>query len=308
MAVSNSPVVSVLVTVYNREQYLQATLVSILQSSFSNFEVVVVDDGSTDGSLDIAQDVAQSDPRIRVESNPSNLGDYGNRMQAASLARGKYIKYVDSDDLIYPHGLQVMVDAMQRYPDAALALAHSMPEDISPYPWYLKSIEAYRKHFLGRGCMSCGPTGAIIRRDAFDAVGGFRKQWGVLSDSELWYRLAAEYPVVLLPPGLVWWRRHDAQEFTKDDASDVYMRRGYELDIAAVGCNCPLSEAERNQAIDLKKKQYARRIISLALRKRRIRKAWRLYRDSDLSIADIVNAFVSRRWPHVSRPKYPKVL
>ncbi|QDV69522.1 Putative glycosyltransferase EpsH [Rosistilla carotiformis] len=302
MSVSQPPVVSVLVTVYNREQYLQATLDSILQSSFSDFEIVVVDDGSSDGSLDIARKAAQSDPRIRVQTNPSNLGDYGNRMQAASLARGKYLKYVDSDDLIYPHGLQVMVDALQRYPDAALALAHSMPEDISPYPWYLDSIEAYRKHFLGRGCMSCGPTGAIIRRDAFDAVGGFRKQWGVLSDSELWYRLAAEYPVVLLPPGLVWWRRHDAQEFTKDDASDVYMRRGYELDIAALRCNCPLSEIERNQAIDLKKKQYARRIISLALRKRRVRKAWRLYRDSNLSIADMANAFVPRQSPHASRP------
>jgi glycosyltransferase involved in cell wall biosynthesis len=258
-----------------------------LASSFGDFEVIVVDDQSTDRSAEIASGIADSDDRVRFELNPQNLGDYGNRMKAAALARGKFLKYVDSDDLIYPHSLQIMVDCMEKYSDAALGLAHSLPEDDSPYPWCLSPAEAYRKHFLGRGCMSCGPTGAIIRRDALESVGGFRQQWGVLSDTDLWYRLAAEYPIVLLPPGLVWWRRHDDQQFTKDNADEVYLRRGYELDVAALRDHCPLSDAERQRAIDRKKHTYARRILALGIRRMKPAVAWKLFHGSDLTLLDL---------------------
>ena len=98
----NKPRVSVLVTVYNREAFLRATLQSILESSFGDFEVLVVDDCSTDSSLKIAHEIAQTDSRIKVCANEKNLGDYGNRMHVAALACGTYLKYVDSDDLIDP--------------------------------------------------------------------------------------------------------------------------------------------------------------------------------------------------------------
>ena len=112
----NVPCVSLLVTVFNRAGFLEQTLQSILASDFRNFEVVVVDDCSTDQSLKIAESIAREDSRIRLIQNEQNLGDYGNRAKAASLARGTYLKYVDSDDLIYPPTLQVMVDAMEKNP------------------------------------------------------------------------------------------------------------------------------------------------------------------------------------------------
>jgi glycosyltransferase involved in cell wall biosynthesis len=277
-----------LITVYNRERYLAETLSYIGNSSFSDFEVIVVDDHSSDGSLKVAHNAAESDSRIRIFQNKSNLGDYPNRMRAASLARGRYLKYVDSDDLIYQHSLAFMVDSMEKYPQAALGLAHSMPEDKSPYPWCLNSEQAYRKHFLGRGCLSCGPTGAIIRRDAFEEVGGFRGEWGVLSDIDLWYRMAARWSTVLLPPGLVWWRRHEGQEFSLGDADIVYLQCGYQLTTEVLRhYENPLSADDRDQALNRATQHFARKLWSLALRQGKATVALELYRKSELSLTDL---------------------
>ena len=267
---SSSPSVSVLVTVYNREAYLKATLRSILNSTYEDFELIVVDDCSKDQSADIARQVAAEDQRIRFVQNEANLGDYGNRMKAASLANAPLLKYVDSDDLIYSHTLQVMVSAMESHPDAAVGLSHSMPEDQEPYPWQLNPQDVYRKHFLDRGCLSCGPTGAIIRKSAFDLVGGFRREWGVLSDTDLWLRLSTDQSVLLLPPGLVWWRRHEDQEFTKGDANDVYLEKGFDLAMQSLtSSHCPLAPELQQRALSRVRQHFARKVLALAIRGRR---------------------------------------
>lgn len=286
-----TPIASVLVTVYNREQYLQTTVDSILASSFQDFEIIVVDDKSTDESYAIAEAVAAQDSRVRLIRNEQNLGDYGNRMKVASLARGEFLKYIDSDDMIYPHGLEVMVTSMLASPDAAVGLSHSMPEDELPYPWKLSPEEAYRKHFLGRGCMACGPTGAIIRRDAFERAGGFRKEWGVLSDSDLWFRLAGVAPIVLLPPALVWWRRHEGQEFTKEGAETEYILNGYRLDLEHLSSpDCPLTADDQKAAIQRRRNRMARRILSTGLKQRRFSFARKLYSGTDLRFIEVLSS------------------
>ena len=283
----DNPMISVLVTVYNREAYLAACLDSILASTWEDFEVVVVDDGSSDRSMMIAEAYASRDPRIRFFCNPKNLGDYPNRMRSAELARGKYLKYVDSDDLIYRHSLAIMVEAMEAHEDALFGLSHSLPEDDQPYPWKLMPAEAWRKHFLGRGCMSCGPSGAIIRRDAFFDVGGFR-DWGVINDMDFWFRLSARGPLLLLPPGMVWWRRHEQQEFSKDDAASVYLERGFQLMIETLESrDCPLAGEERDAALKRVRQHHARRILALALLRRQPSMAWRLFRVSGMGIDEL---------------------
>lgn len=290
--IQSQPIVSVLVTVYNRQSYLQATLDSILASSLRDIEVIVVDDRSTDNSLGVAQAMAARDSRIKVVANERNLGDYGNRMKAAALACGRYLKYVDSDDVIYPHALQVMVDALEQYPDANLGLAHSQSDDVEPFPWRLTPQQAWQKQFLGRGCLSCGPTGAIIRRNAFEAIGGFREEWRVLSDIDLWLRLSAHAPVVLVPPGLVWWRRHEGQEFRSGTADMFYLEYGHRLGVEALKSpSCPLGAVELKHAVGRLNQHHARRLISLAIRKRQPFAALRLYRRSTLTLPELLSGF-----------------
>ncbi|MFM7168511.1 MAG: glycosyltransferase family 2 protein [Planctomycetaceae bacterium] len=205
--------VSVLVTVYNRERYLAECLDSILCSTFQRFEVVVVDDGSRDASREIAADYAARDRRIRVFHNETNLGDYPNRNRAAGLARGRWLKYVDSDDRIEPHGLETMLQAVAAFPDAALALSYPRPEG-RQRPFCLPPAEAYYEHFVNhQGFFCSGPLLALIRADAFRQVGGFRPQARNMGDAILWLELCRRWPVVITEPNLTFWRQHDGQEY-----------------------------------------------------------------------------------------------
>src|SRR5881394_3611401 len=117
------PLVSVLLTVYNREAYLADAIESVLRQTFSDFELVIVDDRSTDASVEVARRYERADPRVRLVVNERNLGDYANRNCAASLARGEFMKFHDSDDVMYPHCLDVMVSALQAEPRAAFGLS-----------------------------------------------------------------------------------------------------------------------------------------------------------------------------------------
>src|SRR5688572_2541323 len=109
------PLVSVLITAYNREKYIAASIESVLAQSFEDFELVIVDDCSRDGTLRVAEQYL-FDPRVRIAKNEQNLGDYPNRNRAAKLAQGQYLKFHDSDDLMYPHCLATMVMLLDAEP------------------------------------------------------------------------------------------------------------------------------------------------------------------------------------------------
>jgi glycosyltransferase involved in cell wall biosynthesis len=281
-------------TVFNRQKYVSSAIQSVLNSSFSDFEFIIVDDCSTDASPHIVSELANRDNRIHYHENTKNLGDYGNRAKAASLAKGKFLKYVDSDDLIYPHTLQIMVDAMNSCPEAGLALSHSLSEAEQPYPWVLSSEDAWREQFLSRGCLACGPTGAIIRRDVFEMVGGFRKEWGILADIELWLRLSALRPIVLIPPGLVWWRRHDGQEYSSSDAGFNYLVKGHQLTLESIQSDyCPLAAKERRIAIQRATQHHARKLLSLLIRERKVLPFWKAFKSSRLSWLNLLSGLKS---------------
>ncbi len=207
------PLVSVLMTSYNREALIAESIESVLSSSFTDFELLIVDDASTDGTADIAKKYALSDTRVTVYVNKHNLGDYPNRNRAAELARGKYIKYVDSDDLIFSHGLEAMVESMEKFPQAGAGFSSLAERRGKALPICLEPRDAYTCHFFGEGLFHGGPLTAILRRDAFFGLGKF-DEGRMISDTDMWYRIALNYPVVVLPSGLVWQRRHANQELS----------------------------------------------------------------------------------------------
>src|SRR4051812_47750099 len=97
-SVTDLPLVSVLMTSYNREKYIAQAIESVIASTYSNLELIIVDDCSKDSTVSIARSYAENDKRVKVYVNEKNLGDYPNRNKAASYATGKYLKYVDADD------------------------------------------------------------------------------------------------------------------------------------------------------------------------------------------------------------------
>lgn len=112
-----SPAVSVVVPVFNGERFLRESIISVLGQTFSNFEIIVVNDGSTDGSPEIVRSF--SDPRVRMVSHAKNLGLAEARNTGIRSSRGVYIALLDSDDIAEPTRLADQVEAMER--DSTLA-------------------------------------------------------------------------------------------------------------------------------------------------------------------------------------------
>src|SRR3954452_8140841 len=169
-----NPLVSVLMTAFNRETFIGDAIKSVLASSYTNFELIIVDDHSTDKTVEIARQFAAKDHRIKVNVNKLRLGDYQNRNVAASYATGKYLKYVDSDDYIYPHGLEVMIGAMEQYPEAGWGIC-SLTQNYyanQPFPFMLSPHEAYKYNYFGPSSLfDKTPLSAVIKRKVFIKAG-----------------------------------------------------------------------------------------------------------------------------------------
>jgi len=253
------PLVSVLMTSFNREKYIAFAIESVLKSTYKNFELIIVDDASEDETVKIAKQYAAEYDRITVYVNEKNLGDYPNRNKVATFAKGKYLKYVDSDDYIYPNGLEIMVNSMEQFPDAGFGLCSLKSDSKKPFPFILNPKEAYEYHFFGPGLFHKGPLTAIFLKSAFDKMGGFKED-RMISDTDMWHRMALKYPVVLMPDGIVWQRRHEEQEL-----SDAHH---YIIDSSKIKWNyllddhCPLVGKQIRQIRKMRIKRYIGFVIS----------------------------------------------
>ncbi len=256
------PIVSVLMTAYNREKYIKEAIESVLASTYVNFELIIVDDNSNDGTVAIARRYKVKDERVKVYVNEQNLQDYPNRNKAASYATGKYIKYLDSDDIMYTHCLQVMVDAMEKSPDAGFGL--SCVGDVNfPFPVAVSPHDAYLEHFSGLGHFDRSPGSAIIKKSAFDAVGGFSGE-RMIGDFDLWMRIGKYFSLVKFPIDLYWSRQHDERELNSNYAKGYDLLRKKVMHEAFAHKDCPLSENEKRIILQqLKKNAIKNKILKL---------------------------------------------
>lgn len=290
---TDEPLVSVLMTAYNRADYIGAAIESVLASNHRSLELIVVDDGSKDETVEITWSYVARDDRVKVHINAENFGDYPNRNKAASLATGKYLKYVDSDDMIYPHGLSVMVACMERFPEAGYGLSqHAEPG--RPHPILLSPADSYRENFFGRDLFGRAPGSAIIRTDAFRAVGGFtgKRQVG---DHEFWLMIGRRYPMVTMPRDLVWDRTHGQQEQFFDSATEKAKMHD-DLDLAALAHpQCPLSPEERERALAGIRRHHVKTVWRHLLRGLSPKKAFEYRRKLDVAWPSVLSYPFSRR-------------
>lgn len=129
-----SPSISIGLPVYNGEDYLERAIASLLAQTFQEFELVICDNCSSDGTERICRTFAERDPRIRYSRNESNIGAAGNFNRVFELAHGKYFAWANHDDLWEPGYLQECFKALESSPDAVLAYAHSIMIDASGQP------------------------------------------------------------------------------------------------------------------------------------------------------------------------------
>lgn len=205
----SEPLVSVFMAVYNGERFLKNAVESLLSQTYPNFEIIAVDDGSTDRSGSIL--VGIGDPRLKVVRSPSNLGLTRSLIIARQHASGKYFARQDADDLSKPERLERQVEHLQSNPD--VGLVHADYEVIDARGRRLDTVvleqqtgEALKAALAVGNIFAHGAV--MFTRECYDAAGGYRSFMEVTQDYDLYLRISEQAEMANVPQILYSLRFH----------------------------------------------------------------------------------------------------
>ncbi|MBM3266968.1 MAG: glycosyltransferase [Candidatus Sericytochromatia bacterium] len=206
----SDPLVSVVVPSYQHAEFVAVAIESVLVQTVADLEVVVVDDGSTDGTPDIV--AALDDPRIRLVRLPENRREHARNL-GLRLARGRFVAFQNSDDEWLPGKLAAQLDVLERRADvgAVFTAVELIDEDGLPVSgtWAdgqfcdgarERTSAEWLRQFFWRNCLCI--TSALVRHDLLREVGRFRPSLVQLADVDLWIRLAARANLHVVPEPL----------------------------------------------------------------------------------------------------------
>jgi glycosyltransferase involved in cell wall biosynthesis len=190
---SQSPLVSVVIPAYNVEAYLEAALESLVQQRLTQFEALIVDDGSTDGTAAIAQQFVAGDRRFRLLQKP-NGGLSSARNHGMAEARANYIALLDADDAYHPDKLLSHVQRLEQNPQVAVVYSASrIMRDDGDLTWMPMSGKPLHGDWLFsllcKNCLGHG-SNAVFRRSLLDQVGNFDETLRSCEDIDFWLRIA----------------------------------------------------------------------------------------------------------------------
>lgn len=207
---NTNPTISVIMPAFNREKYIAESMRSVLTQTFKDFELIVIDDGSLDRTLEIASEFS-SDPRVKIVKNEKNLGIARTRNHGLQLARGQYIAPLDSDDVWLDHEkLQKQVIFLDKNPDYAIvggAIAH-----IDTQGNQLKKVifeqsdKSIRNIILQKNQFA--QSTLMYRRDIILECGGYSTEYVVCDDYNLWLCVGAKHSFANLPDISTGYRIH----------------------------------------------------------------------------------------------------
>jgi len=231
----NAPLVSCVTPFLNGETFIADTIESVLAQTWANWELILVNDGTTDGAAEIVRRYCAAHPdRIRCVSHPEgrNLGPGASRNAGVREARGAYVAFIDADDIWLPERLEAHVAMFERHPDAALVIGptlrwSSWTEADAPWwrPWstldernvlgldedVLLNAPGVATHFLERhGAGMPPPCCVTMRRDVIEAVGGCDEAFfrSLYEDQILFFKFFLEHPIVATGRLLDLYRQH----------------------------------------------------------------------------------------------------
>ena len=236
----DQPLVSVLMTAYNREEFIAEAIVSVLASTYNNFELIIVDDCSTDSTVTIAKSYEAKDGRVKVIVNEKNLRQFFNRNYAASLAKGEFIFFADSDDTIMPDGIERLINTMSQFPSSSFGMYWYKAPDVEAF--VMESTQAIHDHFFKNPILVIGPGGTIMRRSFFLDIKGYTDKYDAAGDMYFNLKACCYSPLVRIPFDFLNYRRHENQAI---NTPFEYLYNSYRyLKDALVEIPLPLSASE----------------------------------------------------------------
>jgi colanic acid/amylovoran biosynthesis glycosyltransferase len=224
------PLFSVIIPTYNRERFIGRAIKSVLQQTCTDYELIVVDDGSTDQTAKIVQSFGE---QVRYVYQ-KNRGPSEGRNKGITLARGKYIAFLDSDDLYLPDKLQKNKEFLEKHPEC-----HFL------YSWYYGVRQGRRKQLISniqgvpdlnkfrlklyRRMFTIRTSTAVIHRSCFDRVGLFNSKYRYSQDWDMWLRLANHYRGYCQKSPLVLYRRHERKAIPSGNRHYKIRKNAYRL-------------------------------------------------------------------------------
>lgn len=208
------PEISVILPVYNGEVFLRAAIESVLKQTFNDFELLILDDGSSDQSGAIAQTSTTTDSRIRLLRNGKNIGLQRTLNYGIEESRGRYIARIDCDDIWRdPEKLEKQVRYLDHHPDCAVVGTFAEMIDANSQRIgtlrYATTDTDIRRHFLIANQFA--HPSVLVRKSALDRLGPYSEHacYRTIEDYELWLRLGTRYQFANIPETCLAYRIHD---------------------------------------------------------------------------------------------------
>jgi glycosyltransferase involved in cell wall biosynthesis len=247
MSQLNRGTLSVVICNYNHAHYIAESLQPLLSQSFRPQEVIVIDDGSTDNSVEVIEEFAKADPIVHLYRNDRNRGVFYSANRGLSIATGEYILYVSADDAVLPGLFKQSMSLHQQFSQAGISTGRMWAVDANGllvdgrrklYPITLPGCRGFLtpsevlRRMLWQGEIIVSPT-AAVRRMALLEVGGFREELGPFADSFAYHAIALKYGACYISEPLALWRRSEAaysSRFSEDvSAASELGRRAVDL-------------------------------------------------------------------------------
>lgn len=204
------PIVSVIIRAFNSRKYIDYAIESVLAQTFQDFEIVVVDDASTDGTDRILHDYARRDERVRIVRNGSNQGPVKTMNIGLRCASGEFIAVHDADDVSLSHRLETQVDFLRANPDVALmgGGAYFIDEEGQEFRMGTadRMVGEAAREFLESG-RAFIHSSVMYRREAIKSIGLYDEFFLYSHDYDMLLRMADRYEIALYEEPLVKWRQ-----------------------------------------------------------------------------------------------------
>jgi teichuronic acid biosynthesis glycosyltransferase TuaG len=218
-----NPKVSIIIALYNSAQYVEKAVGSVFEQSYPYWELLLVDDASTDETLEIAEELAKKDKRITVLRHATNQGSpaFG-RNTGLAAATGEFVTFLDHDDAFKPLKLEKMVKQMMAenldFLCSNIDLVNAKTGKIEGKA--LGSISGNSTKGFARRLLKGNfvpPNSTLIRRSVFELVGNFDTKLKGVDDFDMWYRIARIFPAGVLEDSLASWTYKNASSISADD-------------------------------------------------------------------------------------------
>jgi glycosyltransferase involved in cell wall biosynthesis len=221
-------------SVFNGEKYLKESIESILKQTYSDFEFIIVNDASQDGTGEILLEYQKKDNRIKIINNQTNIGLTKSLNKALKIAQGEYIARQDDDDLSLPERFEKQTEFLKKNPEIKMlgTFAHSINNkgDILREEKFPISNEEIRKAFIKRNQFIHGSV--MIEKKALSKIGFYNEDFQTSQDYELWFRFLRKFKSANLPLFLV--RKRYLKDMVSLEKEKTQIENGFFLKKKAI--------------------------------------------------------------------------